>query len=162
MVLLGGSPVSSKTIQNIKNSIYLKGNSLIVRSFLLLLMAVWPIFASENSDHQKIKLEEARELVYEAIKAHNPRESIDVSRVDNRYDQVFYYFEATWPNPIGSPHLGNYAVNPWTGDVYNTDGCQRLTSPSLKERQETIRKQSGLNNKDYSKFRAKKPICGSD
>jgi hypothetical protein len=162
MVLLGGYLVSSKASWNIMIRKCWQGNNHIISSFLLLMMAVWPSNASEEADHQKIIVEEARTLVYEAIKAHNPHDGIDVSQVENRYDQVFYYFEATWPNPVGSPHLGNFAVNPWTGDLYNADGCQRLTSTALKKRQENIRKRSGLNDNVYLKVRAKKPICGSD
>ena len=107
---------------------------------VLLTVAVWLGTASAESGRQKVGVQEARKLVYEAVRVHDPRHKVDVSRVNNPYDPEYIYFEATWPNPVGSPHLGNFAVNPWTGDVYNADSCKLLTSPSLRKRQENIRK----------------------
>jgi hypothetical protein len=60
-----------------------QGSGNIVRSFLLLMMAVWAGTATALSDQQKIKVEEACKLVYVALKAHNPRDGVDVSRVEN-------------------------------------------------------------------------------
>ncbi len=128
----------------------------------LLVITVCACTASAQSDLQKISTDEVRKLVYEAIRTHDPHHQIDVSRVENRYDPVFVYFEVTWPNPSGSPHLGNFAVNPWTGDVFNADGCELQASPSLKKLQASIRKQLQLKEKEYLRLRAKRPICGKD
>jgi hypothetical protein len=116
----------------------------------------------ESPAQKRISLEEGRKLVYAIVAVHDPNHEVDISRVDNPYDVQFYYFEASWPNPAGSPHLGNFAVNPWTGDVFNADGCERLTSPSLKKLQDAIRKRSRLTREEYVRLRAKKPICGKD
>ena len=107
-------------------------------------------------------MEEARRLVAAAIEVHDPHRQVEVSSVENRYDSSFMYFEATWPNPVGSPHLGNYAVNPLTGDVYNADGCELLQSPALKKLQARIRKRLPNKGEEYSKAKGRKPICGSE
>ena len=128
-------------------------------SLLALLMS--SSTASAKRERPQISTEEARTLVYEALKAHNPHHVVDVSRVENPYDPVYVYFEATWPNPAGSPHLGNFAVNPYSGDVYNADGCEGITSTSLKRIQESIRRRSPLTSEQYRKARRKRPICGA-
>ena len=49
---------------------------------------------------------------------------------------------AWWPNPHGSPVLGYYAVNPWTGDVWDVMGCKRISSPAIQAEQRSILKRS--------------------
>jgi hypothetical protein len=121
--------------------------------------------AGAGSDRPKISLKTARQLVYEGLRVYSPGSDftrVDVSRIRDNYDREFFYFEATWPNPTGSPHLGSFAVNPWTGDVWNAAGCERLTSASLARLQDGIRKRFGFKEKEYSALRARKPLCGVD
>ena len=126
-------------------------------SQLVLLIALGALTLEGQSDLQKISLEQAQKLVYEAIKVQNP--GAKVTRTQNAYDPEFFYFEATWPNPIGSPVIGHFSVNPWTGDVWNPGLCERITSPSLSKIQRGIKKRLKLKKEDYAKMHAKKPIC---
>ncbi len=113
-----------------------------------------------QTTNSRIEATEASKLVYEGIKKHNAGASIHA--ISNPYDQDFLYFQATWPNPVGSPVIGNFAVNPWTGDVWNAAGCERLTSRSLKSAQEGIRKRFHIAKAEYGKLHAKTPLCGKD
>ena len=55
--------------------------------------------------------------------------------------------------------VGYFAVNPWTGDVWDVDGCRRLDSDALRKRREAIRRKSGIPKAAYARLRDKKPLC---
>ncbi len=79
------------------------------------------------SAQARITQDEAKRIVHYALKAESmDGPTVDVSPVKNDYAPDFYSFEATWPNPDGSPMLGGYAVNPWTGDVWQFLYFRRL------------------------------------
>jgi hypothetical protein len=130
------------------------------RSSILVLVGFLHIEISYSQ--QKVGLDEARTLVYESLSSTYPRHIIDVATVENQYDRDFLYFEATWPNPGGSPHLGNFAVNPWTGDVFNADNCKLRTTSTIRKLQQDIKKRLSLKQRDYAKFRARRPICAAE
>jgi hypothetical protein len=114
-----------------------------------------------NAAPRRISVEDARKLVYAVLNSQDSPHRIELYRMDNSsYDPDFFYFYAFGPNPAASPHLGNFAVNPWTGDVFDSDSCERLTSQSLKKLQQHIRKRSRLSGKEYSEASARKPSCG--
>lgn len=116
----------------------------------------------EHSQNQsrRIEMAEASKLVYEGIKLHNPDATI--TNVANPYDRDFMYFQGLWPNPVGSPVIGNFAVNPWTGDVWDVGGCDRVSLPSIRRQQEGIRKRFQITKKEYARLQAKKPLCEKD
>lgn len=127
---------------------------------VLLIAAALVGTAVAQPPDRKIDIEEARKLVYEVVKVHNPGASVTSS--PRAFDPSFYFFAATWPNPAGSPMIGYFAVNPWTGDVWNAAGCEHLTSKSIERLQQDIRRRSHFKREDYTKLRAKKPMCGAD
>jgi hypothetical protein len=116
--------------------------------------------ATAQPSEEKIGVEEARRLVYEIVKVHNPGASLTNS--PRPFDPDFYFLAATWPNPTGSPIIGYFAVNPWTGDVWNSAGCEHVTSRPLEKLQQVIRKRSHLKKEEYARLGAKKPMCGMD
>ncbi len=124
---------------------------------ILFLAAAGMQLLAAEAERQKISLQEARRLVYAVVKEHNP--DAKVSRTQNPYDSEFLYFEVIAGNPVASPVVGHFAVNPWTGDVWNPALCERVTLPSLQKVQEKIRKRSRLTEKEYLRLRAKKPLC---
>jgi hypothetical protein len=114
---------------------------------------------SRSADLKKISAREARELLNEGLRAWCPGcdlKEIAIESIKMKYDANFYYYHATWSNPTGSPNLGNFAVNPWTGNVW--DGCVAINSPALKELQDRIQKRFSLSEKDYSLLRSRKPV----
>jgi hypothetical protein len=67
------------------------------------------------------------------------------------------------PNPDHSAHMGTFALNPWTGDVWSTAGsCSRLASSKLVEMLKSIRTRSKLAAAEFERHSAKKPICDAD
>ena len=141
-----------------KDTVTLRG-AISFFSFLVSLAATGVSVGGQSTSH-RLGTKEASKLVNEGIRRENSGANIHV--VSNPYDQDFIYFQATWANPVGSPVIGNFAVNPWTGDVWNTAGCEHLSSPSLKKEQAGIRKRFGLTKEEYAKFHARRPLCGSD
>jgi len=125
--------------------------------FLLGLISIGRAYAQV-----KITSTEARHLVDEGLRSHDPSHAIELSQVENRYDRVFMYFEASWPNPVGSPHLGNFAVNPWTGDVFDSDNCKPVVSQSLRKLQDAVRKKLRLKQEEYTKLHERKPVCATE
>jgi hypothetical protein len=117
---------------------------------------------SVGLNQQKISVKQAEELVFESLSVFAPGidlKTVVLMKLTDRYDPDFLYFDASAKNPIGSPHVGYFAVNPWTGDVWNAAGCTRLTSSEIKRIQREIRKQLGVNDKEYQHLMDKKPLC---
>jgi hypothetical protein len=131
----------------------------IVEAFLLMASALAGPSGAQPRD-QKIDVEESGKLVNEIVKVHNRGASVTSS--PRAFDPDFYFFAATWPNPTGSPIIGYFAVNPWTGDVWNSAGCERITSKSLKRLQQDIRRRFHFKREEYTKLRAKKPLCATE
>lgn len=128
---------------------------------LLTIAAFLSVSLLAQPPRPNVSIREARKLVLAANEGHDVHRRTEVSQIANPYDSFFMYFEATWPNPVGSAHLGNYAVNPVTGDVYNTDGCERLQSSALKKLQVAIRERAPNKGDGYSKALQRRPICGT-
>jgi len=125
-------------------------------SLVLALTAILSDLTAQNPA-QKIGIKEARILAYDAVKLHNP--GADITSRPRGFDPDFFYFEATWPNPTGSPIIGYFAVNPWTGDVWDAGLCERVISADIKTRQEQIRKRTKLKKEDFEKMHNKRPRC---
>ena len=114
-----------------------------------------------QSPDGRLSVEEAQKLVFAAI--YPNRSKAVLEQMQNRYEPEFMFFEAIDPNPDHSAHMGTFAVNPWTGDVWSTAGsCSRLTSSKLIEIQKSIRARSSLAPAEFDRRHAKKPICDTD
>lgn len=55
--------------------------------------------------------------------------------------------------------LQYFAVNPWTGDVWEPFGCTRILSPTLERKQEEIWRSSKLPDEARRVLRARAPGC---
>ena len=124
----------------------------------VLLYAAMAVHAVSDPDSgpRKLTVDEAQELANQPASAHGP---VDLTESPRPLDRVFYYFAATWPNPTGSPMAGYYAVNPWTGDVWDVSGCKRLDSETLRKRRDAIRRESGVSKAAFARLRDKRPLC---
>lgn len=77
---------------------------------------------------------------------------------DNNSGPFFVFDGLSKPPAEGS--FGFFAVNPWTGDVWNLWGCHRLSTPALRKSQASIRRRfSQAELKEYERLRRLKPIC---
>ena len=93
----------------------------LLRSIASIIFFVCMGTAVQAASYPKINTKEARELLDVGLKAWCPKcdlKAIAVEELKNAYDNNFYYSHATWASPSGSPNLGNFAINPWTGDVW--------------------------------------------
>ena len=114
----------------------------------------------DANPRQTISREEAREIVF-ALLGPDPTKLSNFSLEHHAfpYAPEFYFFDGVWDNPHGSVIQGHYAVNPWTGDIWDPIACTHVTSPAAKRLQESIRKRFRLGKDEYLKLRAEKPAC---
>jgi hypothetical protein len=132
------------------------GNLLSVCLCILMALA-----ANAQSPDARLSVGEAKKLVDAAI--YPNRSNAALEQIHNLYEPDFIFFEAIDPNPTHSAHMGTFAVNPWTGDVWSTAGsCSRFTSSRLIEMLKDIHARTKLAAAEFKKRRAKKPICDSD
>ena len=126
-------------------------------------IAAVPIDPSVYSQVKRrdISLAEANSLIYAFLNSSGCTDrSCGLDEYTNSYFPQFYFFEATWDNPNGSPIIGHYAVDPRTGDVWDAIVCGRLTSPALIKLQKAVRKQIALTEEKYRRARRPGPMCG--
>jgi len=72
----------------------------------------------------------------------------------------FITFQAEIPHPtVGRIENRYFAVNPWTGDVWNPFGCTRITSPTIKRKQDAIWKSANLPDAARQVLQARSPAC---
>jgi hypothetical protein len=73
----------------------------------------------------------------------------------------FYFFTATWAAPEkSSVVVGNYAVDPFTGDVWSaTSSCNELSTTTVRKLQKTVRSELGLSWKQYQRIKTHGPLC---
>lgn len=127
---------------------------------LMLLIAGSAAFGDEID--KKIDVEAARALAYEAIR--HGDEGAEMWKFPDDYAPPFIVFEGDNFQRQGSPVVGHFAVNPWTGDVRSTGGfCRRLSTPTLKDMQAKIRQSfSGKERKAYDRLHKLRPWCDAD
>jgi hypothetical protein len=124
-----------------------------------------PSFSQQTStlvSARKLTEEEARALVRVALEPGGatklPGFQIESEPPIPEYPN-FYYFEALWQNPGKNAVVGNYAVDPRTGDVWVSMICSELKSAALKKEQKEIRKRIGLTDQAYKKLKKMGPMC---
>jgi hypothetical protein len=125
-------------------------------------MLVLGIGMVSPANGRTISRDAANKLVREALVAlHEDGPSVKIVRFRYDYAPEFYSFTAMWPNPDGDPLIGYFAVNPWTGDVWDVMGCRRITSPAIEKEQESIWKRSRLAPGAKETLREKSPACSA-
>ena len=80
----------------------------------------------------------------------------------NDYAPDFYAFQALPVGPGAEGSIGFFAVNPWSGYVWNLAGCRQVTSPTLKKEQERILKRSVLSAPEARTLGEKSPGCSPE
>jgi hypothetical protein len=118
----------------------------------------------EGPARHYIPVEEARRLAYEAeLKQYGDADAVIDFNVAAKHGDVepdFYGFSAEFSGPVSDLGLGHYAVNRWTGDVWNVVGsvCHNIVSPRVIGHQEEIRKRADWHYPGYAALRSKKPV----
>jgi hypothetical protein len=128
----------------------------VVLSFCLLVPSAG--MAQNVPPARAVTSQEAEELVRHALDPRSltlPKFGLDNFKDTHHPD--FYFFDATWDSPGG--HLGGFAVDSKTGDVWAAAICRRYNSRRLRSFQKEIRKQIGLNEREYRKLKRPGPMC---
>jgi len=105
----------------------------------------------------------ARRLVQEALGTLGEnRPAVQIGPWKYYWAPEFYTFSA-WragEQDVLVPYY--FAVNPWTGDVWDAMGCKRITSPAIAREQESIGKRFRLPVEARKALHAKSPACCSE
>jgi hypothetical protein len=81
------------------------------------------------------------------------------SGVSRNFTPPFMVFDGL-SKPPAEGSFGVFAVNPWTGDVWNLWGCHRLSTPALRKSQAAIRRRFTRDEmKQYARPLRLKPVC---
>jgi hypothetical protein len=118
--------------------------------------------AAWSAEPSKITISQAKELVLASLTAQQrqlpklmvgPYNESDASR--------FWFYTVTWAGlPKGSVVVGNYAVDPITGDVFSaTASCAELHTKKLQPLQEKTRAALHLSKEEYQRLKTKGPLC---
>ena len=117
--------------------------------------------AREASIPQKVDEAAAERLAAEAVfGAHKLLEYFDYDEnISRTFTPPFLVFNGL-SKPPAEGSFRFFAVNPWTGDVWNMWGCHRLSTPASRKSQAEIRGRfTAAEMKQYAKLRQLKPEC---
>ncbi|MEP6622494.1 MAG: hypothetical protein ABJE47_24435 [bacterium] len=86
---------------------------------------------------------------------------VEVESYDAPTASTFLFFTVTWEGtPSGSVVVGNYAVDPYTGDVFSaTISCHEQKNKNLLARQAQVRATLRLSLSAYRRLKTKGPLC---
>jgi hypothetical protein len=111
---------------------------------------------------QRITNEQARELVLASLTEEQRRlPKVEAEQFDAPYASKFLFLTVSWEGtPKGSVVVGNYAVDPFTGDVFSAViECKEKKNKRLLVLQKQIRATLHLSQSDYQRLKTKGPLC---
>lgn len=133
------------------------------RLFVFLLASLWAAQASAvDNPGRTITADQARALVLASLSPEQKRlPSLGADPYKDPNTTKFLFFTVTWAGtPNGSVVVGNYAVDPHTGDVFSaTIGCEEEKNKSLEALQRRVRATLHLSDAEYRKLKTKGPLC---
>ena len=138
-----------------------RGRDRALALLLLVFLLAIGISATETSG-KKITTDQARSLVMAALTGEQRRlPEVAAEPYDAPDTSKFLFFTVTWEGtPKGSVVVGNYAVDPYTGDVFSaTIGCHEEKNKNLQALQMRIRATLHLSESGYQRLKTKGPLC---
>ena len=88
---------------------------------------------------------------------------LDIDRLSASSANGFYQYDIHAAGPRDYyGHIGTYAVNAETGDIWNTGLCRRLDTTAIAPLENMIRDNIGLSKSDSERLSKKKPHCLND
>jgi hypothetical protein len=117
--------------------------------------------AADPPDH-KITTDQAKALVMASLTAQQRRLSkVEAEAYEAPASSKFLFFTVTWEGkPNGSVVVGNYAVDPYTGDVFSsTRECYEEKNKRLEVLQAQVRAKLHLSQSGYRQLKTKGPLC---
>ena len=134
----------------------------IVLFFLVVFYATTAV--ASGTAERKITVAQAQALVMASLTAQQRRlpkvEAVHFDDPDNPSPK-FLIFTVVWEGlPNGSVVVGNYAVDPYTGDVFSaTSECNELKNKRLERLQAQVRAKIHLSQSEYQRLKTKGPLC---
>jgi hypothetical protein len=128
---------------------------------LLVSLSAIEVSAAEAPD-KKITTAQARALVLASLTPDQKRlPKVGAEQYDDPNSSRFVFFTVFWEGtPKGSVVVGNYAVDPYTGDVFSaTIGCEEKKNKKLQALQRQIRATLHLSQSEYQRLKTKGPLC---
>jgi hypothetical protein len=128
--------------------------------FLIIAFGASSACAAEPSSN-KIDADQAKALVLASLTPKERRLPSLGADGDNDPNSKFFFFTVTWAGtPNGSVVVGNYAVDPYTGDVFSaTMACHEEKNNHLEALQRQVRASLHLTQAEYRKLKTKGPLC---
>lgn len=111
---------------------------------------------------QRITNEQARALVMASLSEEQRRlPKAEAEQFDTPTASKFLFFTVSWEGtPKGSVVVGNYAVDPYTGDVFSAViECKEEKNKRLLALQRQIRATLHLSQSEYQRLKTKGPLC---
>jgi hypothetical protein len=111
----------------------------------------------------KISSEQAKALVIASLCPQQRRlPKLEAVPDDTSSSSKFLFFTVTWEGmQSGSVVVGNYAVDPYTGDVFSsTRECYEEKNRKLAILQAQVRATIRLVPLEYRRMKTKGPLCG--
>lgn len=131
--------------------------SAILATCLVLLIA-----HAHSATRPTITVAQAQGLVLKALTAEQKRlPGLGAQQYQDPNSSRFFFFTVTWAaGPGQSVVVGNYAVDPYTGDVWSAVvGCEELRNRALQVLQGRVRQSLGLSEAQYRRLKTKGPLC---
>jgi hypothetical protein len=118
-------------------------------------------FASESS-RPTLNPDQAQRLVLAALTTQQQSlPGVATEPYNDPHSSRFMFFTVIWAaRPQQSVVVGNYAVDPYTGDVWSASAaCDELSNPKLRALQRTFRDALRLSQFEYRRLKTKGPLC---
>jgi hypothetical protein len=110
----------------------------------------------------KITSDQAKALVLASLTAlQRQLPKVEAEPYDAQDSSKFLLFTVTWEGtPNGSVVVGNYAVDPNTGDVFSsTRECYEEKNKRLEALQAQVRAKLHISQSEYRRLKTKGPLC---
>lgn len=131
-------------------------------ALVLLLASCGATAGAVVTPENKITNDQARALVMASLTAQQRRlPKLEAEPFDAPESSKFLFFTVTWEGaPNGSVVVGNYAVDPYTGDVFSaTSSCNEEKNKRLRTLQAQIRSELHLTRSEYLRMKTNGPLC---
>jgi hypothetical protein len=120
--------------------------------------------ASAATPHEnKISNEQAKALIIASLAPQQRRlPKLEAVPDDASTSSEFLFFTVSWEGmQSGSVVVGNYAVDPYTGDVFSsTRECYEEKNSNLAILQTQVRSAIRLSPSEYLRLKSRGPLCG--
>ncbi len=117
---------------------------------------------TQGTPEHTVTMIQAKALVVASLSATQQQlPGLGAERYDDPNNAMFLFFTVTWKGtPAGSVVVGNYAVDPHTGDVFSASAsCYELKNQKLHALQVQVRESLHLSQVQYKRLKTKGPLC---